>query len=194
MEWLKELLKDSVAEEKIVEVVEKFKQESPKYVIPKAVFNEKSEELKTIKSQLEEQKKLADELGQKANNVDEYEQKLAEWKTKYDQLEVDTSKKVSEITKRSVYKDLLLESNVHKDALDLLLETAKLDEVEVVDGKIKDSDKIVQALKEQRAGLFITEEQSSTIKNEQSTNHAVDPSTLSIEDYTKWFNEREKIN
>ena len=194
MEWLKDLLKDSVTEDKIDEVVEKYKKESPKHVMPKAVFNEKSEELKTIKAQLDEQKKLVEDLGKKADSVEEYETKLNEWQERYKQLENETEQKVSQITKRSVYKELLLESNVHKDALDLLLETAKLDEVEVVDGKIKDSDKIVQVLKEQRAGLFITEEQSSTIRNEQSTNRAVDPSTLSIEDYTKWFNEREKIN
>ena len=194
MEWLKDLLKDDIAEEKIDEVIDKYKKESPKHVMPKQVFNEKSEELKTIKAQLDEQKNLVEDLGKKADSVEEYETKLNEWQERYKQLESEAEQKVSQITKKSAYKELLLTNNVHTDAIDLLLDTAKFDDIELQDGKIKDGEQVVQRLKEQRAGLFITESQDSVIKKEEVQSKQLDPSSMTMEEYTRWFNEREQAN
>ena len=172
MEWLKELLKDSIDSEKLDSVVESINKEFPKHAVPKKEFNEKLEEVKLAKAQIDENKKLLDDLSKKASTVEEYEKNLNEYKAKYEQLETDSKTKISEIQKRTQFKELLVENKLHKDAIDLIVNTQNLEELTLDNGKITNSQNILAKLKTERAGLFLTETEESHETN-NNTNSAI---------------------
>lgn len=193
MNWLKDLLKEHVAEDKLDGVIEGFKKESPKYVMPKERFNEVNDELKLTKEQLASNKGLVEELTTKANSLEEYETKLSEWKAKYDELEQTSQSKIANITKKTQLKEFLLENNAHKDALDLLIDKYS-EEVEIDNDSIKDADKLIEKIKEERGGLFINSTQNSDVKNDNNkqTNRQKALSEMSAEEYAEYFKQREE--
>lgn len=167
MDWLKTLLAEHVEEEKLEAVVESFKKESPKHMIPKEVFNEKSDEVKTLKDQLGEVKKLNDDLTKKASTVEEYEQKMTEWRSKYTELETTTQEKIANISKNAALKDLLISNGADMGLVDLLVEKYR-DSAELTDeGKIKDADALVGNVKKERASAFVTKQEDSDPENNQ---------------------------
>jgi hypothetical protein len=154
MNWLKELLEGYVEAEKVDEFVEKFNKENPKHFMPKDKFNEVSEELRIKKAQIEENNTILEGLKQKANSVEEYETKLKEMQDKYQELETNSQKEVSTITKKSQLKELLFENKMHKDAIDLFINSTNLDELEMEEGKLKDPNSFIEKVKSERSGLF----------------------------------------
>lgn len=170
MNWLKDLLKDYMTDEtQVNEFVEKFNKENPKHFMPKEKYNEVAEELKIKKTQLDENTKLIDGLKEKASSVEEYEKKLSDMQTQYQELEVKSQTEVSLITKKTQLKELLIDNKMHKDAIDLFINSTDLGKLEMVDGKIKDSEAFVTAAKTERAGLFLETVQNSNVQN-QNTN------------------------
>ena len=189
MEWLKELLKEHVAEDKLDEVVKAFNAESPKHVIPKDVFNEKSTEAKTLKGQLDEYKKQVESLSEKAGTVEEYQQQIEKLKTDYTELEAKTQQEITNITKKTAYEKALINSGVHKDAIDLLLSSTKLDELDT-----EKLDEQINNLKEQRPGLFVEEKQQSKDTGETNAPTATkDPREMNMQEYAAWF-EQQQVN
>lgn len=170
MEWFKAYLKDFVAEDKLDEAVEAFKKDVfPKNAIGKDKFNEQNEELKLTKQQLEDKNKAIESLSAKAESVDEYEQRITKLNEEYAEKEKDYQSKVANITKKSELEKLLLNHNAHKDSVDLLL-GKYIDDVELDDGQVKDADKLVERIKEERGGLFIEKKEDSTNKDEKHNN------------------------
>lgn len=194
MEFIKDILSEYVTDEdKLNEVVDKLNKENPKHFIPKAKYNETSEALKVTKEQLESQKSMVEELSNKAESVEEYESKLSEWKTKYDELEQTSQSKIANITKKTQLKEFLLENNAHKDAIDLLIDKYS-EEVEIDNDSIKDADKLIEKIKEERGGLFINSTQNSDVKNDNNTqNNRQKPlSEMSVEEYAEYYKQREE--
>ena len=132
MDWLKDLLKDKMPEETLAETLQSINNEFPKYAIPKNVFNEKNEELKTTKRQLDEQKSLIDQLSQKASSAEEYEHKIADLTNKYKELENNAQAEIANITKKTQFNELLIKK-VPDSARDLLVDRY-LDKVTMQDG------------------------------------------------------------
>jgi hypothetical protein len=172
MNWLKDLLKDYMTDEaQVNEFVEKFNKENPKHFMPKEKYNEVSEELKIKKTQLDENTKLIDGLKQKASSVEEYEKRLSDMQTQYEQLEQKSQADVATITKRTQLKELLIDNKMHKDAIDLFINSTDLGKLEMVEGKIKDSDAFVATVKQERAGLFLETVQTSNVQNQNTNNN-----------------------
>lgn len=163
MEFLKELLKDFVSEDKLETVIETINKEAPKHIMPKGKFNEINEELKIARQQITEQKGLVEQLTAKANSVEEYQTKLNEWQSKYNELESNSQKQISQITKKGALKDALVEAKAHKDAIDLLVNSTDIDSIELKDGKIDTS--YIEKLKTERSGLFQTVVEDSEVKD-----------------------------
>lgn len=164
MDWLKDLLKEHVAEDKLESVIEAYKQESPKHIIPKDVFNEKANEAKTLKAQLDEHKKQIESLSEKAGSLEEYQGMVEKLKADYAELETKTQTEISNITKKTAYEKALMTSGVHKDAIDLLVSSAKLDEIDP-----EKLDEEISKLKEQRPGLFVVKTQETETGREKGT-------------------------
>lgn len=171
MEWLKNLLKDKVSEESLEDILQNINKEFPKYAIPKNVYNEKAEELKTLKAQLEETKNLTEQLKQKAGSVEEYEAQIKDLSTKYQELESKAQTDIANITKRTQFNELLI-NKVPDSARDLLVDRY-MDKVQIEDGKIRDSDILLESIKKERPELFIElREDSEKPKNTQKTEPA----------------------
>ena len=194
MEWVKGILKEHIDAEKLDDVIEAFKQEFPKHAMPKDKFNETNQELKAAREQLDEQKKLAEQLTAKADSVEEYEQKLKEWEQQYQELETKSNEKISHITKRTQLSELLVRAGLHENAHDLIVDNPKyLDKVEMDDeGKVKDPEALVNSIKQERAGLFIEEQQQSKDTGAQNAQTAVkDPKEMNMEEYAAWFEQQQ---
>jgi hypothetical protein len=73
---------------------------------------------------------------------------------KYQELETNSQKEVSTITKKSQLKELLFENKMHKDAIDLFINSTNLDELQMEEGKLKDSNLFIEKVKSERSGLF----------------------------------------
>lgn len=79
MEWLKNLLKEKGLEEsQINEIVEAYKDESPKHVVPKDVFNSTNNELSTAKETIAERDKQLKDLKGQAGDNEELRKKITE--------------------------------------------------------------------------------------------------------------------
>jgi len=173
MNWLKDLLKDYMTDEtQVNEFVEKFNKENPKHFMPKDKYNEVAEELKIKRTQLDENTKLIDGLKEKASSIEEYEKRLSDMQTQYQDLEQKSQAEVATITKRTQLKELLIDSKMHKDAIDLFINSTDLGALETIDGKIKDADTLVSAWKQERAGLFVETVQDSNVKDQNKTTTA----------------------
>ena len=185
MDWLKDLLKDYVEEGKVDEVVDKFNKENPKHFMPKNAFNEKSEELRLAKEQIEENKKLLDDLNKKASTVEDYEKNLNDYKQKYEQLEQDSNKRISEISKKTDLKLKLSEFFI-EDSVDLILGKVNLENVKVgEDSKIQNFDEVLNNLKQTYPRLAketVSSSATSTTTNEETK---PDTSNMSDEEYYK---------
>lgn len=160
---LKELLGKYVDGDKLDTVIEELNQELPKSYIPKARFNEVNEKYKVTESALEELKKSNEALQTKVGSLDEYEKQLNELKQKNETIEKDYQVKLSSVTKQSQFKELLLESGIHKQALDLIVEKY-LPEVELENGTIKGQNELLAKLKAERSELFVTKVNDSDDK------------------------------
>ena len=171
MDWLKDLIKDVVAEDKLNEVVESFKKEFPKHAVTKTVFNETNDELKTTKASLAEVNSTIDQLKNEAGSVEEYKSQIEALKADFKTKEESFQTEVSSIKKKTAYKELLIENGVNKAAVDLLVDTANFDEIKLSDeGSIMESAKLVTNLKETRAPLFNEVKEDSPKKDEKHTN------------------------
>lgn len=177
MAEFKELLGKYIEADKLDGVVEELNRELPKNFIPKGRFNEVNEELKVLKGQLEESKKAMESLSQKAGSVEEYEKKLADLQKQNSEIEANSQKQIASITKRTQLKELLMVNNAHKDALDLLVE--KYSEIAETDGdKLKDPDKLLEMIKKDRPGMFITVSSESENKGSHKENPTQLDSTI----------------
>lgn len=161
---LNELLSKYIEDKtKLEAAVTEINQDLAKSFIPKGRFNEINEELKASKAQLDETKKAMETLSTKANSVEEYEKKLADLQTANKEIEEKANKQISSITTRSQLKELLLTNNAHKDAIDLLVDKYA-DSTVLEKGVIKDSDKLLETIKKDKAGLFIEKKEDSVDK------------------------------
>lgn len=154
MAEIKELLAKYLDADKLDSVVEELNQDFAKAYIPKGRFNEVNEELKIVRTQLDDNKKAMESLSQKASSIEEYEKKLAELQQLNSDIETKSQQQIASITKKTQLKELLLVNNAHKDAIELLVEKYA-DKAEVENDKIKDSDKLLETIKAEKSGLFV---------------------------------------
>lgn len=173
---IKEVLAKYITEEEqLSSVVEELNQDFAKSFIPKGRFNEVNEELKVLKSQLDENKKAMETLTQKASSVEEYEKKLTELQQLNSDIEAKSQQQIASITKKTQLKELLLVNNAHHDALDILVEKYT-DLVEIDGDKIKDPSKLLEQIKTERAGLFVEKKTDSADKGGNKDKQPTDDS------------------
>ena len=154
------------------EILEKFKKEEikdedsfetelnkllPLEWIPKAKFNEKSDEAKNLKDQLDAQTKLVNELKEKGNLSDEYKNQIE--KLKSDMAAKDEEYKSSIVKMR---KDAAIDSALTKSkAKAVKAVRAYLDEGKIVvneDGSVLGLDEQLKKIKEDTPFLFETDD------------------------------------
>jgi len=193
VEFLKNIIKEYVEDsDKLDEVVDKINKEAPKHYIPKAKFNDLTEEHRLTKEQLKEQKETLEELGKKAESMEEYESKIKELQTKNKEIEEKTAQEIKTISSKTQLKELLFENKAHKDAIDLLIDRysdkAELDD----DNKLKNTDELLKIMKDEKAGLFIETKSDSKDKDEFKDNDSgKNPADMDAKEYAEYFDKRE---
>lgn len=161
MEWLRKLLKGQGLEDEVInKIIDSYKTESAKHVIPKEKFNEVNEELKKFRTGIAERDKQLDELKSKVGSNDALKaeiQKLQEEnKVTADKYEQDlyNTKLNNEIDKRLMAakaKDL----NIAKAAFNF--ENVKLEE-----GKLTGFDEQLKEIQDSHSYLFNDEYPAGT--------------------------------
>ena len=142
----------NISSEKFSEVANAINNAVGKEFVDKKRYNEKLTEIDALK-------------GEKQNAEDKATG-AEKWKTKYDALKddfeaykKDVSAKESKATKENVYKKLLKEAGVSEKRIDAVLKVSDVDSLEMEeDGSFKDSDKILENIKEEWADFITTTE------------------------------------
>ena len=165
MEWLKELLKGIVPEDKLDGVVESFNKEFPKHAVPKTEFNTIKEELKIAKTNADQTNVTLEQLKTEVGTVEEYKSKIKDMTTQMEAAKVESDKQVSNVIKKVNFEKLLIQNKMNESAVDLVVNTINFDEI-VLDaaGNIVDADKHIGKIKETRAALFLTTKTDSDKK------------------------------
>lgn len=142
----------NISSEKFSEVANAINNAVGKEFVDKKRYNEKLTEIDTLK-------------GEKQNAEDKATG-AEKWKTKYDALKddfeaykKDVSAKESKATRESAYKKLLKEAGVSEKRIDAVLKVSDVDSLEMEDdGSFKDSDKILESIKEEWSDFITTTE------------------------------------
>ena len=142
----------NISSEKFSEVVTAINNAVGKEFVDKKRYNEKLTEIDALK-------------GEKQNAEDKATG-AEKWKTKYDALKddfeaykKDVSAKESKATKENAYKKLLKEAGVSEKRIDAVLRVSDVDSLEMEDdGSFKDSDKILESIKEEWSDFITTTE------------------------------------
>ena len=176
MEWIKEVLKGLVEDDKLDELAGVIEKGVPKHFIPKNKFNEINDELKLTKAQLEETNGKIGQLSQQASSLDEYKMQIETLKKQNEEVANKYKVQVDEIVKKSrdevkkvKLKESLLDANVHKDAIDLLVEKYS-GEVELTEDGFGEIKPLIERIKTEKAGLFVTEKQNSVERGSGKAN------------------------
>lgn len=141
MEWIKELLKEVVEENKLDEIVAKINTEAPKYIIPKNKYNELSEEKKNLEAEISNRDTQLEELKGRVGNDTELQAKITQLeednkanKEKYEAELVNNAKRNA--IELSLVKNGAVNSKACMPFIDL--ETIKYE-----DGEVKGVDDLI---------------------------------------------------
>lgn len=107
MEWIKELLKDVVEEDKLEGLVTKINTEAPKYIVPKNKYNELSEEKKNLEAEISNRDTQLETLKGQVGSDKELQEKIT-------QLENE-----NKVNKEKYEADLI--NNAKRNAVELSL-------------------------------------------------------------------------
>lgn len=107
-----------------------------------------------------------DALKGEKQNAEDKATSAEKWKTKYDALKddfeaykKDITAKESKAARSNAYKELLKQAGVSEKRLDAVLKVSDIDSLEMgEDGKFKDSDKILEGIKNEWADFITTTE------------------------------------
>ena len=107
-----------------------------------------------------------DALKAEKQDADDKATSAEKWKTKYDALKEDfdaykkdISAKETKATRSNAYKELLKEAGISEKRLETVLKVSDIDSLEMgEDGKFKDSDKILENIKNEWADFITTTE------------------------------------
>lgn len=160
MDWLKKILGEELFNKLPQEVIQKFGTieyvaNDPTKIIPKHVFNEKNEEVKLLKAQIEQYKTQLKDVGGMITDA-ELKTKLAEqeltFKNSIKEMEINYKKEIETEQKKYLLTNFLTSNKAAHP--DLLLKVINFDEVVVKDGKLLNGDAVLNPLKESYKRLF----------------------------------------
>lgn len=162
MDWLKELLKNAgIAEDQVETIVASATKEAPKYVVPKAKFNDLSTEKKSLETQLSERDTQLEEL--KKVDVEGLQAKITELQQTNETVKQQHEQELKDERLSSALK-LALSGKVHdSDLVTGLIDRNTIELSE--DGKVtKGLEEQLKTLQESKSFLFVPEKQPPTFK------------------------------
>lgn len=178
MEWLKELLKAQGLEDEVIsKIVESYKTESVKYVMPKDKFNEVNAENKQLKQDVADRDKQLNDLKDKSTKDVDLQAEITrlqeENKTAKEKYESDIyNTKLNNEIEKSLLAAKAKDLNIARAAFNL-------DDVKLEDGKLVGFSEQLDSIKESHGYLFGSEEAPSgtggSMGNKEKNNGTEDP-------------------
>jgi hypothetical protein len=101
----------------------------------------------------------------KSSEKDPFKVKYEALKEEFEGYKTDVTKKETTASKTKAYKELLKELNISDKVIDKVVKLADIDAIEIVDGKIKDAEKLSASLKTEWAD-FIAQPKTTGAKVE----------------------------
>lgn len=116
-------------------------------------YKAKADELESVQKELDELKETVAK-----NSDDPYKVKFEEIKEEFEKYKADVTAKETTAKKESAYKKLLIEAGVGEKYVNSLMKVSSdvIDGIELdEDGKVKDTDKLVEGVKENWADFIV---------------------------------------
>lgn len=162
MDWLKQLLKDYVDEDKQEEFTLKHNKLFEKHAVQKSKFNSVSEELEEYKSKTEDLQQQISKIGTNDKSK-ELKAELEKVQNEFNEFKGNTEKRELNRSKKIAVEKSLQKADAVPDALDLLTNTFNLDEITLTEkGDVVDFESKLNKLKESKPSLFKVTETNST--------------------------------
>lgn len=200
MEWLKAIIGEEaynkLVENGTLEILKKsmgdteYVANDPLKIIPKHVFNEKNEENKLLKTQIEEYKKQLKTQGELVTDA-EMKTKLAtqeaELKQQMKEMQAAFDAEKEKTKKEQLIKDVLISEGCQYP--DLIIKQLNYEDVIIKDDKILNSDKVILPIKEQYKNVF---DKKVTGQTPPAGNTPPPPSNPTKEELVKKHDELQK--
>lgn len=134
-----------------------------------------AEKLPGIQAELDKAKQDA-EKGEK----DTYKVKYEALKEDYDKYKAGITAKETRSAKENAYRDLLKAAGISEKRIDAILRVSDVDAVEIVDGKVKDADKLTASIKTEWADFIgtVTEKGAKVDTPPKTPPTTVEPKSL----------------
>lgn len=117
--------------------------------VDKSRYKAKLEEIENLKND----KQTAED---NATTASKWETKYKALKDDFDQYKADQTKKEAHSAKEKAYSELLKEAGIPEKRLAAVLKVSDVDALELIDGKIKDSEKLTESIKAEWADFIPT--------------------------------------
>lgn len=134
-----------------------------------STIDEIAQERDTYKADADKYKAEAERLGSvekdlvkaqaKLEEADETSEKLKKLQDEFNTYKADVSAKATKAQKEKIYRALLAEAGISDKRFDSIIKVSDLSNIEIdKDGKVKDSDSIVESIKSEWADFIVTKD------------------------------------
>ena len=142
----------SISAEKIDVVAKAINSAVGKEFVDKKRYNDKLTEIDALKGE----KQNAED---KATSAEKWQTKYNALKEDFDAFKKDITAKETKATRTNAYKELLKDAGISEKRLDAIIKVTDLDSLEMdKEGKFKDSDKLIENIKNEWADFIATQE------------------------------------
>lgn len=116
---------------------------------------------------------------------DEYKEKYETLKAEFDTFKNEQTEKETRQAKENAYREILKAAGVSEKRIDTVLKVSDIDGLELVDGKLKDSEKLSETIKTEWADFIpITTQTGGKAANPPATTaNGKDPGEMSMSEY-----------
>ena len=141
------------------------------------ILDAHQEVLESIKSERDEFKKLAEQVpdlqrqleeAKAASDDSEWEQKYEDEHQAFEDFKVQVETEKAEADKAQAYRGMLMAAGIDPKRIDALMRVTDLSQVEMEDGKLKDTEKLQESAKQEWADFVVK-------SNTQGSNPATPP-------------------
>ena len=133
-----------------------------------AVIDEIAKERDTFKADAEKYKAEAERLGSvekdlvkaqaKLEEAEKTAEKLKALQSEYDEYKADVDAKATQSAKEKAFRELLRQAGISEKRMDAIIKVSDMSKVELdKDGKVKDSNAVVDSIKTEWADFVVTE-------------------------------------
>ena len=141
------------------------------------ILDAHQEVLESIKSERDEFKKLAEQVpdlqrqleeAKAASDDSEWEQKYEDEHQAFEDFKVQVATEKAEADKAQAYRGMLMAAGIDPKRIDAIMRVTDLSQVEMEDGKLKDTEKLQESAKQEWADFVVK-------SNTQGSNPATPP-------------------